>query len=330
MDSETSGIPYGVTQFYKSLAKDLDPEIDPIAAQFVPTDHETVHLDYETADPLADQRFEVTPRVVHHYRDRLLILTHDRCATYCRHCFRRHFTAHGSGTMTESQMQGAAQYLEQHPEVREVLLSGGDPLLMPWQSLMQLIEILRSIRDDLTIRISTRIPVVKPDLMSEVRIHELGTHAPIWIVVQVNHPSEISPQFLAVTNKLVNTGVPILDQTVLLRGVNDSVETLETLFRSLVQARIKPYYLFQGDLASGTRHFRVNIDRGLEIMKTLRKRLSGLAIPTYAVDLPGGGGKVPLTEATVVRREKEWFVLTDADGNEYRYPREHEVDYSDG
>jgi lysine 2,3-aminomutase len=293
-----------------------------VAAQFVPRPEEAIALPYETADPLADDHFQVAPRVIHHYRDRVLILATDRCATYCRHCFRRHFTAGESGRITREEVERAAEYLAAHPECREALVSGGDPLTLPRAHLRLLLSRLRSARPDLLYRVATRMPVVQPAAITRKTTAMLAGFQPMWIVIQANHPAELTHEFRRATGLLIDHGLPILNQTVLLRGVNDDADTLERLFRGLVSARIKPYYLFQGDLATGTSHFRTSIDAGLRLMRELRGRLTGLALPTYAVDLPGGGGKIALNEASVARREADWYVLRDPDGTEYRYPRE--------
>ena len=320
--TDSTGLPFGVTSYYASLARTRDPLTDPIAAQFVPRAEEAVHLDYESADPIGDERYRVARRVVHHYRDRVLILANDRCATYCRHCFRRHFTAHSTGRITGAEIEEAATYVCGHPEVQEALISGGDPLLLPDDHLDLLLGSLRRARPDLVLRLATRIPVVQPRRVTSELARMLGAYAPLWVVTHVNHPREVTAEFTTAVSLLVENGMPVLNQTVLLRGVNADADTLETLFRELVRVRVKPYYLFQGDLAAGTRHFRTSIDEGLAIMHELRRRLGGIALPTYAVDLPGGGGKIPLTEASVVRREENWYILLDLDGNEHRYPRE--------
>ena len=319
---EARSLPLGVTSYYASLARSRDPGRDPIAAQFVPRDAERRVLPYETADPLADEAYRVAPRVVHHYRDRVLVLAHDRCATYCRHCFRRHFTAHGGGAITAQEISDAADYIAAHEEVQEALVSGGDPLMLADDRLNLLLESLRAARPHLILRLATRMPVVEPRRVTPELAGLLGGLAPLWAVIQANHPRELTEEFAAAVGRLVDAGVPVLNQTVLLRGVNDDADTLEALFRGLVRNRVKPYYLFQGDLAAGTSHFRTTIDEGLALVRELRRRLSGVAVPVYAVDLPGGGGKVPLTEATVSRREPGWYVLRDDAGDEYRYPDE--------
>lgn len=315
-------LPYGVTRYYRNLAKSTDPESDPIAAQFVPQDAEMLRLPYESTDPLGDELYRKGKRVLHHYRDRILILANDRCATYCRHCFRRHFVGNDAGRITEAEIDEAAGYLSAHQEVHEALISGGDPLMLPDEYLILLVDRLRDAREDLIIRIGTRIPVVQPARVTVSLAIALGSRAPIWVVIHANHPNELTDEFRLSIARLVDNGVPVVNQSVLLRGVNDSADTLEALFRGLLKARVKPYYLFQGDLASGTRHFRTSIDTGLALMRELRRRLSGMAIPTYAVDLPGGNGKLRLTEATVVGREADWYLLRDDEGREHRYPRE--------
>lgn len=313
-------IPYGVSRYYASLAESADPDRDPIAAQYVPRLAERSVSPGESADPIADASYEVTPRFIHHYRDRALMLVNDRCATYCRHCFRRHFTGHGAGHIGDEEVTSACSYLHKHPGIQEVLLSGGDPLMLSDSELWHVVDRLREVRDVL-IRVCTRMPVVLPGRITQHFADGLGERLPAWVVIHVNHPREITEEFATAVGRLLRAGAPVANQAVLLRGINDDADTLEALFRGLERLGVRPYYLFQGDLASGTAHFRTSIERGLELMNALRRRLSGLAMPTYAVDLPGGGGKVPI-ESHLRRIEAERYVLVDNEGKEWGYPRE--------
>lgn len=314
-------LPFGASRYYAGLAKSDDPNADPIAAQFVPRQEELVSLPYESSDPIGDRRYLVTSRLVHHYRDRALLLVNDRCATYCRHCFRRHFTGHGGGRLTEDQLEEACAYLARTPTIRELLLSGGDPLMLADQELESVIARVKGIDPDYIIRVCTRMPVVLPSRMTESLASMLGGFESLWMVIHTNHPRELSNEFREGVRRVIRAGVPVLNQAVLLRGINDDADTLEALFRGLVRAGVKPYYLFQGDLAAGTAHFRVPVERGIGLMHELRARLSGMALPTYAVDLPGGGGKVPV-ESALMRTESDAYVFRGPDGGEYRYPRE--------
>lgn len=314
-------LPYGASRYYASLVQTEDPYRDPIAAQYIPRAEELTVLPYETSDPIGDNRYRVTERLVHHYRDRALLLANDRCATYCRHCFRRHFTGNGGGRITEVELEAACSYLQRRPEVKEILLSGGDPLMLSDRELELVLRRLKSVREDFIVRICTRLPVVLPGRITPSLCEMLEGYAGLWAVIHTNHPREITDGFRIAVKALARAGVPVLNQAVLLRGINDDIETLETLFRELVRNGVKPYYLFQGDLAAGTSHFRVPIERGLELMRQLRGRLSGIALPTYAVDLPGGGGKVPI-ESALLRVERDAYVLRGPDDMEYRYPRE--------
>ncbi|MGA2762041.1 MAG: KamA family radical SAM protein [Spirochaetia bacterium] len=314
-------LPFGVSRYYAGLARGKDPRTDPIAAQYVPRDEELAALPYESADPIGDSRWLVAERLVHHYPDRALLLVSDRCATYCRHCFRRHFTGHGGGQITDGQLDRACEYLTRTPAVREVLLSGGDPLMLSDRDLQRVVDRLFRVNPQYILRICTRMPVVHPGRITDDLAGMLGSAGAVWAVIHTNHPSELTDEFRLAVRRLIRAGVPVLNQAVLLRGVNADAETLENLFRGLVRAGVKPYYLFQGDLATGTAHFRVPLERGIALMKELRARLSGIALPTYAVDLPGGGGKVPV-ESSLLRTEPDAYVLQGPDGKEYRYPRE--------
>ena len=313
-------LPYGVSRPYAALARSEDPLTDPIAAQYVPTEKELAVLPYESTDPIGDTRYLVTDRLVHHYLDRALLLVSDRCATYCRFCFRRHFTGHGGGRITDAQLEEACAYLSRTHSVREILLSGGDPLMLSDKDLETVVGRVKQVDADYIIRICTRMPVVLPSRITEDLARMLGRFGSIWVVVHANHPRELTDEFRNGVRLLMAAGVPVVNQSVLLRGINDNADVLEELFRGLVRSGVKPYYLFQGDLASGTSHFRVPLTRGIELMQVLRSRLSGLALPIYAVDLPGGG-KVPV-ESALLRVESDACVLRGADGAEYRYPRE--------
>ncbi len=317
-------LPFGVSRYYAALARSSDPASDPIAAQYLPSADELVTLPYETGDPIGDNRYLAAERLVHHYPDRALLLVNDRCATYCRHCFRRHFTGHGRGRITEEQLDAVCAYLRRTPAVRELLLSGGDPLMLSDREIEHLIERLKQVDPDYVIRLCTRMPVVLPSRVTEAFVGMLSRFDSLWAVIHANHPRELTEEFRLAVRRLLRAGVPVVNQAVLLRGVNDDVATLEALFRGLLRSGVKPYYLFQGDLAAGTAHFRVSIERGIAIMRELRSRLSGLALPTYAVDLPGGGGKVPV-EAALLRIEADAYVFRGPDGGEHRYPRESEL-----
>ena len=320
--SVTARLPFAVTPYYLELAEDRAD--DPIRRQFVPSEAELTTRAYELTDPLGEERFMPVPRLIHRYTDRALVLTTDSCAVHCRHCFRRRFTGSGRGAPTMHELTSIASYIESHAEIREVLLSGGDPLTLATPRLGELVDRLRSVRGDLVLRIATRVPVVAPDRVDRSVVELLAGVRPVWMVVQVNHPRELTAASESVLSSIVAAGVPVVTQTVLLRGVNDSVSVLESLFSRLVGLMVKPYYLFQGDLAPGTSHFRVSIDRGLSIMRELRRRISGLAMPVYAVDCPDGGGKVPLTEQYLEKRVDGWYILRAPDGTRYQYPMEDE------
>ncbi len=325
VDAKTR-LPYGVSRYYESLAESSDPHSDPIAAQFVPRIQEQTVLECESSDPISDVGYSVARRVIHHYNDRILILVNDRCATYCRHCFRRHFTGNDSGRLTHEELQRAAEYISATERVQEVLLSGGDPLMLPDRDLQRIIMRLRDAAGKRTLlfRVASRMPVVLPSRITPALVDVLreASDSRIWLVTHANHPRELTPQSARAAKLLVDGGIPVLNQAVLLKGINNDADALEELFRGLIQLRVKPYYLFQGDLASGTSHFRTSIEEGLDLMDQLRRRLSGIAMPTYAVDLPGGGGKIPLTRASVAEVRQQEYILTDSDGNRYSYPRE--------
>lgn len=299
---------------------------DPLRKQAVPRIQELDATAHELSDPLGEDLYSPVPGLVHRYRDRVLLKMTDLCALNCRHCFRRSFTGGARGPLTEAQADGAAAYLADHPEVREVLLSGGDLFTLEDDVLFDRILRLRAAEDPgerrRIFRLCSRIPLVTPERITDALIRELVKTGPHWLVVQVNHPRELSSEAVAVLGRFIDAGIPVVSQAVLLRGVNDEEEVLEELFQGLVGLRIKPSYLFQGDLARGTRHFRVPLLRGLELMSRLEGRLSGLALPVYAVDLPGGGGKIRLTPERHEKDEEGLRYYRGFDGKLYGYPLE--------
>ncbi len=341
---------FAVSPYYLSL---IGPEPDdPIRRQCIPSDEERRVLPYESFDPLEDETHSPLPRLVHRYRDRVLLLLTDECAVYCRHCFRRHLVGGGAagagsagaqakggavhrrGALSREEAAAAADYLSAHTEVKEAILSGGDPLTLDDERLDEILRTLRRKRKDLVLRLATRMPVVLPARLTGGLVDVLRRHTPLYVVSQFNHPAEITDESRAALALLADAGLPILNQAVLLRGVNDRVEILEELFHGLTANRVFPYYLFQGDLAAGTSHLRVSLKRGLEIVRQLRSRLSGVAMPVYALDLPGGGGKIPLSGEYLVdgpdtgrdtSREREsprGYHFRSTDGGDYFYPDE--------
>lgn len=323
--SAGAALEFAISPYYLSLA---GPEADdPIRRQCIPTVHEYSVLPYEDMDPLSDLKYSPVERMVHRYRDRVLILVTDECAVYCRHCFRRHFSSRRQGCLTKAQLEECIQYLQKHLEVHEVILSGGDPLTLEDQKLLEIIEKIRSrINRPLVFRLASRMPVVLPQRITGELISLLKGIPSLFVITQFNHPFEITGESRRAVEKLVGSGIPVMNQAVLLAGVNDSVEVLSGLFQGLLEMRVKPYYLFQGDLAAGTSHFRVPLPAGMELYRELRKRISGLALPVYAVDLPRGGGKVPLVESYLDIEETidgmGMYRFIGPDGLSYRYPLE--------
>ncbi|MEW5817614.1 MAG: KamA family radical SAM protein [Spirochaetota bacterium] len=311
---------FSVTPYYFSLAEN-NPS-DPIRRQFMPSMDEFAVKTYELEDPLGENRFSPCTRLIHRYQDRALLLVTDSCAVYCRHCFRRSFTRLNRGIISMEELGNVIAYLKRHDEIMELLISGGDPLMLDNQELEMILDRITGARKDLVLRVGTRAPVVLPQRIDNGLLSVLKSYLPLWVITQFNHPREITAQSRKAVSSLVDSGIPVLNQTVLLRGVNDDEDTLALVCRELVKIRVKPYYLFQGDLAEGTSHFRVPLKRGMKIAQELRRKVSGLALPVYAVDLPGGGGKVPLTESYFLKRENGSCYFKNGEGEVYKYPDE--------
>jgi lysine 2,3-aminomutase len=281
------------TPYYLSLADPADPA-DPILRQLLPDPAELAPGSAEKDDPFDELRHSPVPGLVHRYPDRALLVATNDCAAFCRHCMRRRNWGARRGVRTEGQLDAAAAYLRRHPAIRDVIVTGGDPLTLPDGKVDGILSRLRAIPHVETVRIGTRVPVTLPMRVDRGLLAVLRRHAPAWVVTQFNHPREVTKEAADACARLLRAGCPVANQAVLLRGVNDDASVLEALFRALLRIGVRPYYLHQCDLVAGTGHFRTPLSRGVEILDALRGRLSGLAIPHFVVDLPGGAGKVPL------------------------------------
>ncbi|HEY5607468.1 MAG TPA: lysine-2,3-aminomutase-like protein [Alphaproteobacteria bacterium] len=263
-----------------------------VARQFLPEVRETEIAPEENADPIGDGAFTPVHGIVHRYPDRVLLKPVMTCAAYCRFCFRREMV--GDGALTGSEMDAAIGYIAAHPEVREVILTGGDPLVLSARRIGALIKRLAAIPRLDWLRVHTRVPIVDPARITPAMIAALKSRLPVYVAIHCNHAAELTPEVRRACARMADAGIPLLAQTVLLKGVNDGPDTLAALMRALVKNRIKPYYLHHADLAPGTTHFRTSIAEGQALMRALRGRVSGLAQPTYVLDIPGGHGKAPI------------------------------------
>jgi lysine 2,3-aminomutase len=316
--AERAGLPLRITPYYLGLADRKDPRC-PVRMQCVPDARESVDVPGDLVDPLGEVAHEVAPHLVQRYPDRALLLSTDRCAVYCRFCTRSRMVGDGGGAVSLEALAPALAYLVAHPEVRDVIVSGGDPLAMSTDRLVRLLAAVRKVPSVETIRIATRVPVTLPMRVTRELVRALRPLHPLWVMTHFNHPKELTPAAVRACVRLVDAGFPVMNQTVLLAGVNDRAETLETLFRGLVRARVRPYYLLQADPVRGTGHLRTPLATGLAIMTALQGRLTGLALPRLICDTPGGKGKVPLTPDYVVRREPGRTRLRTFRGEEVDY-----------
>ncbi|HQT63398.1 MAG: lysine 2,3-aminomutase [Acidocella sp. 20-57-95] len=267
---------------------------DPIGLQFIPDAAELITAPHESVDPIADEALSPVPGIVHRYPDRALLKPLLACPVYCRFCFRREQVGPDGGLLSDAQLTAAYAYIAAHPEIREVVLTGGDPLILSPRRLSGILAALSAIPHVELLRIHSRVPVADPALITDELAAALDVATPLFIALHANHAHEITPEAVAALTKLQRRGIPILGQTVLLAGVNDSEEALGDLFRAMLRARVKPYYLHQLDAAPGTARFHVPPARGRDILANLRGNISGTALPTYIYDRPGGLGKIPL------------------------------------
>ncbi len=315
----------GITPYYLSL---IDPSESqcPIRRQAIPARAESEVREGELRDPLGEDKTRPTPAIVHRYPDRVLLLATDRCTVYCRHCTRRRITGGDSGELDRAALREAVGYLRAHGEVRDVLISGGDPLLLSEARLEELLEEVSSVPSVEMIRIGTRIPVTCPMRVTDGLAGLLRRFAPLYIVTHFNHPREITPEAANACERLVDAGVPVENQTVLLRRVNSSARLLLDLNHRLLRLRVRPYYLHQCDVAEGLEQLRTPLSKGIEILEQMRGHTSGLAVPHFAVDLPGGGGKVTLQPSYLVAKEERAWTFRNYLGERYVYPEPEERD----
>jgi lysine 2,3-aminomutase len=322
-DAEREGIrrrahafAFAITPYYLSLMGGPDC---PVRRQAVPHVDETVVLPSDLRDPLAEEDHSPVPILSHRYPDRALLYVTHNCPVYCRHCTRQRKVGDASSAPTRRMLEAAFDYLRHTPAIRDVLVSGGDPLSLSDDKLVEIVGTLRSIEHVEVIRLCTRNPVTLPQRITAELLVALQPHHPIYVSTHFNHPKEGTPEAAAALDRLADHGFNVGNQMVLLRGINDDVETVRALNRWLVRHRCRPYYMFQCDPVTGTAHLRTPVATGIEILDALRGSLSGLAIPQLAVDLPGGGGKVTLSPERLVRREGKKMVFRDHRGREFTY-----------
>lgn len=313
-----------ITPYFASLI-DPDNPVDPIRVQVIPTEKELAPFESMMADSLAEDKHSPVPGLVHRYPDRVLMLITTQCASYCRYCTRSRIVGDSRAMFNRSEYDAQIAYLERTPQVRDVLLSGGDPLAFPPKLLREIIARLRAIDHIEIIRIGSRVPVFMPQRVDDEFCDMLAEYHPVWMNIHVNHPHEITTELADACDRLSRVGVPIGNQTVLLAGVNDSVAIQRQLAHDLVRIRVRPYYLYQCDLVPGSGQFRTPISKGIEIIEGLRGHTSGYAIPQFAVDAPGGGGKIPVgpnyvlaqTHNKVVLRNFEGYITTYTEPEDY-------------
>ncbi len=314
-----SMLPVGVTPYYMSLLSRNDAS-QPLRRTVIPTTSEFQRTTGEDDDPLGEDGHSPVPGLVHRYPDRVLLLVLDFCSTYCRYCTRSRVVGHGELIPSESRLEKALEYIRQTPTIRDVLLSGGDPLAMSEDRLDWILTRLRDIPHVEFVRIGTKMPAVLPQRITPQLCRVLRKFHPLWMSLHFVHPDECTPESQRACARLADAGIPLGSQTVLLKGVNDNVETMKELVHRLLMMRVRPYYLYQCDPISGSAHFRTSVAKGLEIIEGLRGHTTGYAVPNYVIDAPGGGGKIPLQPNYVIGREGDDLLLRNYENKVFRYP----------
>ena len=308
-----------ITPYFFNLIDPTD-EYCPIRRQVVPRLEETITAPWEMSDPCGEDAHSPVPGLVHRYPDRVLFLVTDRCAAYCRYCTRSRMVSNATGYDFHPEFDRQIQYIREHPEVRDVLLSGGDPLLFSNEKLEFLLHRLRAIPHVEFLRIGTRIPIFLPQRITPELCAMLKQFHPLFISIHSNHPRELTTEVRDALGRLADAGIPLGNQSVLLRHVNDDLTVMKAHVQKLLMCRVKPYYIYQCDLISGSAHLRASVRKGLEIMEGLRGHTSGYAVPQYVIDAPGGGGKVPVSPEYVLSRNADRVVIRNFEGKIFEYP----------
>jgi len=318
--AHTGALPLSITPYYASLLDRADP-VQPLRRCVVPATGEYQHSRGEAEDPLCEDADSPVPGIVHRYPDRVLFLATGFCSTYCRYCTRSRMVGHGGAAEPHKERwERAIEYIESAAEVRDVLLSGGDPLTMAEEELEWLLSRLRRIRHVEILRIGSKVPAVLPQRITGSLVRMLRRYHPLWMSLHFTHPDEITPETACACGRLADAGIPLGSQSVLLKGINDDVETMRGLVHGLLRIRVRPYYLYQCDPIPGSAHFRTTVEKGLDILRGLRGFTTGYAVPTYVIDAPGGGGKIPLLPDAVVGRDGGDLLLRNYEGQVFRYP----------
>jgi len=310
-----------ITPYYASLI-DLDDPGDPIRAQAVPSINETRTFPWEMADPLNEDSVSPVKNIVHRYKDRALFLVTQCCPMYCRHCTRRRLVGEEAGSISNREIDEAVEYIRKTHEIRDVLIPGGDPLTLSDARLETILSRLREIEHVEIIRIGTRVPVTMPMRVTPALLSMLKKYQPIWINTHFNHPTELTGVSIKACAEIVDAGIPMGNQSVLLRGINDNTNTIKALVLGLVKARVRPYYLYQCDMSEGLQHFRTDVKTGVRIIEELRGSITGFAVPLFVIDAPGGGGKIPVNPEYVISIDDEKVVMKNYMGQicEYLQP----------
>lgn len=312
-------LPVGITPYYASLCDVTNPE-DPIRKTMIPLVEEFEVGPGESKDPLNEDGDSHVEGVVHRYPDRVLFLVTNFCAVYCRYCTRARMVGQtGEYHFNQKQYERGIEYIRSHPEIRDVLISGGDPLTMNDDKLEWLISNLRSIPHVQFIRLGTKVPAVLPQRITPALCNMLKKYHPFWMSIHFMHPAEMTPEVKQACERLADAGIPLGSQTVLTAGVNDNVETMKSLMHKLLMARVRPYYIYQCDPIAGSSHLRTPVSKGLEIIEGLRGHTTGYAVPQFVIDAPGGGGKLPILPDYVTGRDGDYLLLRNFEGKEYRY-----------
>ncbi|OGX40165.1 MAG: lysine 2,3-aminomutase [Omnitrophica WOR_2 bacterium RIFCSPLOWO2_01_FULL_41_12] len=307
-----------ITPYWATLIDPEDPNC-PLRRQAVPVMSESAIGPHEMVDPLAEDRDSPAPHLVHRYPDRVLLLATEHCAMYCRHCTRRRLVGDHQESNSVSRFDAAVEYIKSNRKIRDVLISGGDPLIMQDEEIEVLLQKISSISHVEFLRLGTRVPVTLPQRITEKLVNILKKYSPLWISIHFNHPKEITKRCKIACDMLSDAGIPLGSQTVLLKGINDRPYIMRRLMHDLLKMRVRPYYIYQCDPVKGTQHFRTPVAVGINIMEKLRGHTSGYAVPTYVIDGPGGGGKIPIGPNYILSQAKGKYVLRNYKGKIYTY-----------